>query len=95
MEVWQSLAYRVLVFFLRTRTPVENMKPGGGGLSDLPSRANMRTESSVELFLNTEMRARGKGQGHLLAFLGLGLPPNRTVFQQSYACLLEINTWID
>lgn len=70
-----------LGFFLRTRTPVESIKPGGGGLSDLPSRAITRTESNVELFLNTEMRARGKGQGHLLAFLGLGLPPNRTVFQ--------------
>ena len=48
-------------FFLRTRTPVENIKPEGSGLSDLPSRSIMRTESNVELFLNTEMRDRGKG----------------------------------
>ena len=94
MEVWQSLDYS-LGFFFRTRTPLENINPVGGGLSDLPSRAITRTESNVDLFLNTEIRARGKGQRHLLEFLGLGLPPNRTVFQQSYACLLEINTWID
>ena len=65
MEVWQSLDYS-LGFFLRTRAPVENINPEGGGLSDLPSRAITRTESNVDLFLNTEMKAGGKGQRHLL-----------------------------
>ena len=32
------------------------------------------------------MGARGKSQRQLLEFPGLGLPPSRTIFQQSYAC---------